>query len=220
MTVAILGIVTVGPAWGASFDFEDQPVDTSQNGSNTSIVMIDSGLTVTITRSSGASFDVLNPEQAGFPGPFPDAYPVNWGQQALSPVANNDVADFFIATFSELVFSFSLEAGDFGMDPDEIFLEAFSGIDGTGISLGTDSIVWNGDFGLNTGDPSDPPVTLSVASGQGFRSVIFYSRSDDPDFVFSTYFDNLMATTVPEPSSALLLGLGLAGFAAVRRRTH
>lgn len=214
-TVGILFMLSAGQAAAISFDFEGEPVDTSQDGSLTSLTMTVSGLTVVITRSSGASFDVLDATAGG----FPDAYPATWGDQALSPVANNDLEDFFIATFSQSVFSFSLEAGDFGRDPDDIFLEAFSGIDATGISRGTDSTTWTGDFGLNTGDPTDPPAVLSVNSELGFRSVIFYGRADNPDFLFSVYFDNMMAT-VPEPSTGLLVGLGLVGLAVGRRRTH
>jgi len=214
--MGLLFMMSAGPASAVSFDFESEPVVTTQDGSLTSLTMTVDGLTVVITRSSGASFDVLDATAGG----FPDAYPDTWGDQALSPSANKTLDDFFIATFSESVVFFSLESGDFGRDADDIFLEAFSGVDGTGASLGMDSTTWNGDFGLNPGDPSDPPAVLAVGSEEGFRSVTFYGRGPDAEFLFTTYFDNFTATTVPEPSTALLLGLGLVGIAVGRRRAN
>jgi hypothetical protein len=59
--------------------------------------------------------------------------------------------------------------------------------------------------------------TLDAAnsfSDQGGFGLTAYAASDG---VFSASFDNVTFTPIPEPSTALLIGLGLAGMAARRR---
>lgn len=216
VAAGILFLVSAaGPASATIlFDFEGEPMDGSSNGSLTSLFMTQSGLTLEITRSTGESFDVVNSGAAG----FPNAYPSTWGSQALSPFFNETLEDFFIVNFSLPVFSFSLETGDFGDDnPDVVSLQAFSLVDATGTILDTDSVNWGaGDFNLS--GPGDPPIELSVSS-EGIRSVAFFGGT--PGFSHSVFYDNLTVTLVPEPSTALLLGLGLAGLAACgRQRAH
>lgn len=216
----LLLAAAAGPAWALPapivFDFEDQPVDSTQNGSLTTLTLTQPGLEVTITRSAGAAFDVLNPGAGG----YPNAYPDGWGEQALSPFFAQSLDDFFIASFSIPVAFVSVESGDFGGDSDVIALEAFSNDDGTGqilpVNVNTDSVNWTSDLGLM--GLGDPPVEISVGEPLGtrvIRSVVF--RGGSANFPNSVYFDNL-TVVVPEPTTALMFGCGLAGIAVVGRK--
>jgi hypothetical protein len=182
------------------FDFESQPPDTVETGSITSLNMTQSGLTVQITRSGGASFDVHN-------GPFPSS----WGAQALSPFANETAIDFFIATFSDPVDSVSIQIGDFGDDTSDLMLlRAFSGVGAGGDFLDTDSVFW-GDRDLSPAGSADPPREASVSSALGIRSITFVGGSRI--FSNSVYYDNI---AVPEPDRWLLqlgalIAIGIAG---------
>jgi hypothetical protein len=208
-------VVTAGAfsatSHAALFNFESE-ASSPKTGSLASLMMIDGGLTVTISRTSGSAFDVVNDDDDfGLPDAFPAA---TWGNQALSPFWAPTLPDMFNANFSMPATFVSIEAGDFGEDIDDIVLQAFSGPNGTGALIDSDTVVgYAGN--MNLLGPGDDPVLLSV-SGAGIQSIRFVGGSL-PTFTNSVYFDNL-SVTIPAPGALALLAL--AALAPRRRRSQ
>ena len=112
------------------------------------------------------------------------------------------------AVFDVLVNSVSVDLGDFGADPDELFLQAFGLGD---IPLGESSLL--------TSSSDSSMHTLSI-SASGISYVIFGSRAPSLDGS-SVLADNLTfdAAAVPEPATwAMMIGGFLAIGWRVRRR--
>lgn len=113
------------------------------------------------------------------------------------------------ATFSVLASSVSVDLGDFGGDPDDLFLRAFDQ-SGNLISQDTASIsfIFQG------------MVTLRVTGNNNIASVVFGGL--DPFGGNSVFGDNLVVETaaIPEPSSLAMLGIagGVFSLARVARR--
>jgi hypothetical protein len=174
--------------------------DNLAPGSVSSIAQTVDGITVSI--SGPSAFDLSG---TGF-APF--------GARSIVTFNNLNAAPY-IANFSEAVDNVSLDAGDFGSDADTMLLEAFSGLDATGTSLGsvTSAVCCNG-FNF---------ASISVAlNASGIRSIRFFTGPSDM-FPGSLFFDNLRvnvaAAPVPEPATwaAMLAGFVLTGAAARRR---
>jgi hypothetical protein len=110
--------------------------------------------------------------------------------------------------FSSAVSSFSLIAGDFGSDADgPIMITAYDSEDNI---VGEDSVSWSAD--------QMPPFALLSVDASSIHKVIYLSGGD---FKNSTFIDDLTFTPVPEPSTALLLGMGLVFMAhRASRRPH
>jgi hypothetical protein len=113
------------------------------------------------------------------------------------------------ADFSIPVNTVSVTLGDFDEDADVLHLELY---DAGNILLGSD--VQNLAASVNGG------LNLSVALGtSNVAYALFYGRGlNDSN---SVYFDNFIFGTpsaVPEPATLVLLGTGLAGVVARRRR--
>lgn len=71
----------------------------------------------------------------------------------------------------------------------------------------------NNSLGI-AGDASNPYADGEVFANAG------YSSFSNFDYTFRTYYDDNQQTPVPEPSTFLLLGAGLAGIGYIRRRTR
>jgi MYXO-CTERM domain-containing protein len=203
-TVMLLAVAATSQA--QLFDFEDAPYTTGFTfpGDQTSLSMTNGGLTVTITRSGGTAFDVVDLESPGL-------VPAGWGNRHLSPF-NNPNGGYFIANFSQAVSAASIQFGDFGSDNDVAFLRAFSGLNGSGLLIGSDSEIYPFTSGIHLGHVG----SLSV-SGAGIWSIEFGGGS--AGFPESLYWDNLRVTTdgaIPGPAAVLPFALGL--LAARRRR--
>ena len=106
----------------------------------------------------------------------------------------------FTAVFDVLTNSVSVDLGDFGTDPDDIFLQAFG--------LGSVPL---GEVSQLLSDSDTSMHTLSI-SASGISYVIFGSRAPSLNGS-SVYADNLtFDAPVPEPGTWALM---LAGFAAI-----
>jgi hypothetical protein len=144
---------------------------------------------------------------------------------------NQDDCEPYIASFSVALDAVGVDfigVGDFSGGEAEIFtasyfLEAWSGPDGTGTLL------------AQIGDPGGTPLIPRAGGGflmpsclslvaPGIRSIVFGAEAvtdiEDPGNTHNlSIVERLHLTTVPEPSTAALLALGVIGLAA-RARTR
>jgi hypothetical protein len=186
----------------AVFDFEGLTATSppAYNGGLTSLSLVDSGLTMSITRQAGSPFDVY--DTTVFNGP-----PASWGTRALDGFAGCSSSQF-IANFSAPITGFSLEFGDYGADSDLFTLSAYAGLNGTGPLLGTTTVNYAYNYFPTVG-------TASLTGLAGAQSVLFIGGS--PPCPNSLFYDNIIVS-VPEPSPVTLVGLGLAGLLVARLR--
>lgn len=195
--VATLNAIAAS-GFAITFDFEGQSV-----GTTASVVETEGGLTMTITRTLS---DMVGIQDLGNDGGF--------GSRSLSPFAELIDGDWFVANFSAAISSFSAMFADYGADDDgAVTITAYSGLDGSGSVVDSTNSSWNGDIRFD-------PVGQASVSGAGIRSVLFKSNGN---FDNSLFWDNIEvergANRVPDSgTSAALLGLGLAGLIAAKRR--
>lgn len=212
--ISLLSLALLVPdahAFFVGFDFENvaatwNPVPPTRPGALSSLVMSSGGLTVTLTRTTGSRFDIVNNVggQAG--------KPASWGAHSLDPFFNLPLLDKWLVDFSLPVKSFSIEFGDYAPSDDDtpVDLRAWSGHGGTGSLVGTDSDVWRASEGFPN------YKTLSYSGGNAL-SAYFYSDGIYPNSVF---WDNMELEVVPEPTVLTLLGVGAAGLLLRRKRKH
>ncbi|WP_326544176.1 PEP-CTERM sorting domain-containing protein [Pseudorhodoferax sp.] len=110
-----------------------------------------------------------------------------------------NVADGFSGVFSFWYSSFDAVAGG---------VSIWSGLDGTGDLLASFDLLGNAQDGCD-----DSPFCRF-----DLLSTTLHSAAYSVTFAEAIGFDNVTFNEVPEPASALLMGLGLAGLAAARRR--
>lgn len=194
-------LLLVGAAHAAVVDFENFAL-----GGNT---FLDVGASLVFTNVDGSGVDVTINE--GADNRVYDLFLFAGNSSATSqalidfpwPIGSNEIGTTIL--FSSAVSSFSLIAGDFGSDADgSMTITAFDS--GNNI-IASDSVIW--------GAGQMPPFALLSVAGDAIRKVVYHSGGD---FQNSTFIDDLTFTAVPEPSSALLLGLGLATMALRSRR--
>jgi len=190
-----------GSAMGQAFDFEAEIATGSAAGGYTSLSMVSGAQTLTITRSGGTAFDVV--ENSGVQA----GKPAHWGRNSLSPFFDASGGDF-ICDFALGINSFSVEFGDYEpSDDDEILLEAWSGAGGTGTFLGS----------IGASAPSDTTGFdwdfLGFGGSPAAMSIVM--KGGSADFPASLFWDNIVVESVPEPATFAVLGLGVL---ALRRR--
>ena len=206
--IAIAAFGIVGGAQAFSLYTFESLAGTS-GGALTSLSQTDEGLTMTLTRTSGAAFDVLNTT------PFRGTsfqFPLQWRNRVLDPFANQSIDDWFIADFSTPVTAFEFEYGDFGADSDQAVLEVWSGPNATGTLITTVT----SDF-LTRRIPSYDALGWNNAGNSAVAAQSFKFRAGSANFQNSVYYDNFAAEAVPEPATLAILGLGLAAFARRRK---
>lgn len=207
LLIALIGCIPAAVE-AITFDFESETATSAPpTGAYTSLAMTEGGLTLTLSRSTGAAFDVvlnvlsLVDDQSG--------KPPGWATKSLDPFFTLPAGNFWIGTFSILVGEVKVQYGDYGpSDTDSpVFLKAWSGPGGTGSLLDSDTGTW-------AGIDSFPDYGSLVVFGSGIQSITFGSLASG-DFPNSLFWDNI---SVPEPASLLLLGAGFAALASRRMR--
>ncbi|MEO1529136.1 MAG: hypothetical protein AAFX06_27260 [Planctomycetota bacterium] len=190
------------------FDFESIAVPQGSPRVNFTnpLTITQDGFSMTISHENDVVFSVNALE--GVP-----LFNAQFESQALSAFNGLNGATMegaFILDFDQTLNGIAVEMGDFGDEIDDLVLQAFDGIGGTGNLLASDSGT------LPQGGNTFGFETLSV-NVDGIRSVRMIGGGTN--FPNSVFYDNIVVTAIPEPSACVLLLLG-STVLATRRRTR
>lgn len=197
-----LAFASVGVQALGVIDFESQA-----EGFTPVISATDQGVTATFFNGGT---DLLLVQNLSFFGA-----PASWGSRSVWSGGTLSASGPTTGNFSHGLSWISIQFGDFGADDDSIYLQAFSGLDGTGSFLGMTSLFYDASRSLGNEDF----VTLSLSSPTPIRSVLFGSVGFQG--LNNIYFDNVRfekadVPVVPGPLAALPFALGLLA----RKRRH
>lgn len=216
-------------------------------GAYNSLSIQSAGVVVTITREGGKRFDLVDNDPASPPSDnvnlvSQQGKSAAFGKRSLDPFFDTSNAGF-IFTFDTPIIAFSLLAGDFGFDADQLEMVAMSGPDGTGNVVDSDldfipqKQLPNGTF-YKEWDERRFDVAVANPTDPGFYSVIFRGGINDLSVFVDRIAWNVGGSTdfdddelndpdnggsgavalIPEPASALFAALGLGWFLATPRR--
>ncbi|MCX7798971.1 MAG: hypothetical protein N2109_01355 [Fimbriimonadales bacterium] len=192
--VAWLGLFTPVVS-SAVIDFEGV-----SHGLHSTLAIVDGGVTAVF---SNAAPDLLHVQDLSL-------YfgPASWGSASLWTGGIFSSTSPTTVNFSHGLNWVSVEFGDYGQDDDELFLWAFSDVDGTGTMLGSAGASYSSWKSLDLGDV----VTLSVTSVTPIRSVLLGSFGYAG--LNNIYIDNLRfersdVPVVPGPVAAVPFVVGL-----------
>lgn len=193
-------VMGVSSANAASFNFE-----TTALGNYNVLVVNDGGVTLTLTLTDQSAFQISDTTPGG-PASFGDRTLNNFGT-ACPPCTTAS----YNGNFSVGQGSVSISFGDFGPSDDDspVILRIYSGLNGTGL-LNTISTSWLGSDSF----PNFKTLTLSSAV-----PILSFQFTGSGPFNNSLFWDNVETqTAIPEPATMALIGTGLFGLAAARRR--
>jgi len=193
LSVLLIAIGFVTMAHATVIGFDNIAAGTNVNGMNLG------GVTITAPDSV---VNIYNGGDVGYISPYNTVVASSWTQGLTLNL-----------TFDNAVNFVSVYGGDEGYDTDRFSMQAYD-LYGNPIAFAD-----TGDF--NGPDPLYPVVGASMGdyrllslSGSGIKSVVL-TQVD-----WGCGWDNLTfnSTSVPEPTTMLLLGLGLIGVAGIRRK--